>query len=61
MVIEDLESLDKKMFEFANEDFKTAELLINKKYFCTSIYFLEQSFEKNYKIILYFYSKTKRN
>ncbi len=34
------------MLEFAKEDLKIAELLIYKEYYFTSLYYLEQSFEK---------------
>lgn len=66
-----LNIIDYELLEFAKKDFRTAEILINYKIYATSLYYLEQCFEKvvksyyifimkNYKLnIQKLYEKTK--
>ena len=61
MTKNNLDTLDKNMLEFAKDDLKIAEFLINERYFYVSIYYLEQTFEKIIKSYYIFIEKRKTN
>ena len=52
-----LDVIDNELLKFAKEDFKTAEILINHKIYATSLYYLEQCFEKLVKSYYIFIMK----
>ena len=52
-----LNVIDHELLEFAKEDFRTTEILINHRIYATSLYYLQQCFEKVVKSYYIFIMK----